>query len=63
MTAWESGDKRNLDSISKQGTSIGRKVLYQAVKCMVSASKFNPNHIADYYQTKKWPVLQRKRPP
>ena len=49
----ESGDKRNLDSISKQGTSIGRKVLYQAVKCMVSASKFNPNHIADYYQTKK----------
>ena len=34
-------------------TKYACKILYQAIKCIVSASRYYSNHIADYYQKKK----------
>lgn len=50
---YESGNYEAPDHISKRGSKTARKVLFQAVKCMVSVSRYNPNHIADYYEKKK----------
>lgn len=52
---YESGNYTASDRISKRGNPYARKILYQAVMAMVSTSRYQSNHINDYYQKKKQP--------
>jgi len=50
---YESGKYTKSDKISKRGNPYARKILYRTVVDMVSVSRFQSNHINDYYQNKK----------
>lgn len=50
---YQSGEKDSSLSISKHGNAAARKILYRAVGQIDQASKTNPCHIADYYESKK----------
>lgn len=50
---YESGNYTASDRISKRGNPYARKILYRTVMNMVSISRYQSNHINDYYQKKK----------
>jgi len=50
---YESGNYEAKDIISKRGNPHARKILYRTVIDMVSVSRYQANHINDYYQKKK----------
>ncbi|TAS76990.1 IS110 family transposase, partial [Lactiplantibacillus plantarum] len=50
---YESGKYVAKDTISKRGNAIARKILYKAVLTCVTASRYQPNHINDFYQKRK----------
>ena len=49
----QTGEMDSNLSISKHGNAVARKLLYRAIGQIDNASKTNPCHIADYYESKK----------
>ena len=50
---YQSGEIDSSLSITKHGNAVARKLLYRAIGQIDNASKTNPCHIADYYESKK----------
>lgn len=50
---YQSGEMDSNLSITKHGNAVARKLLYRAIGQIDNASKTNPCHIADYYESKK----------
>ena len=50
---YQSGEMDASLSITKHGNALARKLLYRAIGQIDLASKTNPCHIADYYESKK----------
>ena len=50
---YQSGDYLAHEHITKRGNPYARKILFKAVHNVVSASRFQPCHIADFYGKRK----------
>ncbi|MEY8443233.1 transposase [Lactococcus ileimucosae] len=50
---YQSGDYLAQEHITKRGNPYARKILFKAVHNVVSASRFHPCHIADFYGKRK----------
>jgi len=50
---YQSGDYQAQEHITKRGNHYARKILFKAIHNMVSASRTQPNHIADFYRKRK----------
>lgn len=50
---YQSGDYLAQEHITKRGNPYARKILFKAVHNVVSASRFQPCHIADFYGKRK----------
>lgn len=53
---YQSGEMDASLSITKRGNAIARKLLYRAIGQIDNAAKTNPCHIADYYESKSYPL-------
>ncbi|WP_125711497.1 IS110 family transposase [Lacticaseibacillus porcinae] len=53
LIRYESGDHVMKSGISKRGNAYARKILYRAIMNIVSAARYNPSNVSDYYQNKK----------
>ena len=53
---YQSGEMDASLSITKHGNALARKLLYRAIGQIDLASKTKPCHIADYYESKSYPL-------
>ncbi|AEA00685.1 IS110 family RNA-guided transposase [Aerococcus sp. Group 1] len=56
---YQSGKFIGRDHINKRGNKKARKILYIIITNMIRAQRHAPNHIVDYYYTKKQPPFNK----
>ncbi|MCY3036909.1 MULTISPECIES: IS110 family transposase [Aerococcus] len=56
---YQSGKYTGQDHINKRGNRKARKILYVVITNMIRSQRHAPNHIVDYYYTKKQPPFNK----
>lgn len=56
---YQSGKYTGQDHINKRGNRKARKILYVIITNMIRSQRHAPNHVVDYYYTKKQPPFNK----